>query len=99
VGFKRFKEFLRVAFGPKVSFKDWLAILKASFLVYRSPYSQAMWRERMRKCYNCPIFDKTRKTCRPFEGSVMGCGCYAPYKALVKEHCWGRERFGDNFGW
>ncbi len=99
MGLKRFKEFLRVAFGPKVTLRDWLAILKASFLVYRSPYTQGIWRERMRACYNCPIFDKTRKTCRPFDKSVLGCGCYVPYKALVKNHCWGRERFGKNFGW
>jgi hypothetical protein len=30
----------------------------------------------------------------------MGCGCYAPYLALVKENnCWGKKEFGDNFGW
>ena len=99
MGFKRFREFLRVAFGPKVSWRDYLAILKAAFQITRSVYTQAIWRERMRICYKCPVFDKTRKTCRPFEGSVMGCGCYVPYKALVKSHCWGRDRFGENFGW
>ena len=99
ISFRRFREFLRVAFGPKVLWRDYLAILKSAFTIARSPYSQEMWRARMTICYRCPIFDKARKTCRPFEKSDMGCGCYAPYKALVKDHCWGREKFGDNFGW
>lgn len=99
MGLKRFREFLRVAFGPKVSWRDYLEILKASIQIIRSPYSQSVWRERMRACYNCPIFNKDRKTCRPFPDSVMGCGCYTPYKALVKSQCWGKDRFGDNFGW
>ena len=43
-------------------------------------------------CYRCPMFNKDYKQCE-------GCGCYVPYKALVKDHCWGRENMGDNFGW
>jgi len=99
ISIRRFKEFLRVAFGPKVSVFDYLEILKSAFSIARSPYSQEMWRARMVICYKCPIFDKERKTCRPFPKSAMGCGCYAPYKALVKKHCWGRGKFGENFGW
>jgi len=99
ISWKRFKEFLRVAFGPKVTFRDYIEILKAGIQIARSPYSEEIWRSRMYVCYKCPIFDKARKTCRPYKNSSMGCGCYAPYKALVKDHCWGREHMGDNFGW
>lgn len=99
ISWRRFKEFLRVAFGPKVTWRDYIDILKAGIQISRSPYSEEMWRSRMYICYRCPIFDKARKTCRPFPESEMGCGCYVPYKALVKVHCWGRENMGDNFGW
>lgn len=99
ISWKRFKEFLRVAFGPRVSLLDWAQILKSGVSILRSPYTQEVWRERIRKCYVCPIFDRDRKTCRPFPKSAMGCGCYVPYKALVKKHCWGRDKFGENFGW
>lgn len=99
ISWKRFKEFLRVAFGPKVTFRDYIEILKAGIQIARSPYSEEMWRSRMYICYRCPIFDKARKACRPYKKSSMGCGCYAPYKALVKDHCWGREHMGNNFGW
>ena len=99
ISWRRFKEFLRVAFGPRVTIRDWWQILKATVSIIKSPYSHAVWCERMRICYACPIFDKERKTCRPFVNSSLGCGCYAPYKALVKDQCWGRETYGDNFGW
>lgn len=99
ISWRRFKEFLGIAFGPKVTWRDYLEILKAAFQIARSPYSEEMWKSRMYICYRCPIFDKDRKTCRPFPESEMGCGCYAPYKALVKDHCWGRDNMGENFGW
>ena len=33
ISFKRFKEFLRVAFGPKVSWRDYLEILKSAITI------------------------------------------------------------------
>ena len=99
ISFKRFREFLRVAFGPKVYWRDYLEILKAAFQIVRSPYSEEMWKSRMYICYRCPIFNKGNKTCGRFPNSNLGCGCYVPYKALVKHHCWGRENLGENFGW
>ena len=92
ISWKRFKEFLRVAFGPRVTWRDYLTILKAGITISRSPYSEEMWRARMYICYRCPMFNKDYKKCD-------GCGCYVPYKALATEHCWGRENMGDNFGW
>lgn len=92
ISWRRFKEFLRIAFGPRVTWRDYIEILKASISILRSPYSEEMWRARMYICYRCPMFNKDYKQCE-------GCGCYVPYKALVKDHCWGRENMGDNFGW
>lgn len=99
ISLRRFKEFLRVAFGPRVTFRNYIDILKASVKVLKSPYREEIWRSRMYTCYRCPVFDKSRKICRPYKGSVLGCGCYAPYKALVKDRCWGRQNMGEHFGW
>ena len=99
ISLRRFREWLRVAFGPKVGIRDWIAILKGMISMFRSPTSRSEWVRRTRICYGCPLFDKERKTCRPFPDSDLGCGCYVPYSNLIKERCWGRERFGDNFGW
>jgi len=100
ISWKRFKEFLRVAFGPRVTWRNYLAILKAGLSIARSRTTQEEWRSRIQICYKCPIFNKDLKTCRPFPKSIMGCGCYVPYKALVNRgHCWGRKKMGDNFGW
>lgn len=99
ISWRRFKEFLRVAFGPRVTFRDYIKILKAACKILKSPYTQELWRHRMTVCYRCPIFNKDLKTCRPFPKSAMGCGCYTPYKALVEYHCWGRGKYGEDFGW
>jgi hypothetical protein len=99
ISYRRFNEFLKVAFGPHVSIFHWWAILKAGFSIARSSVTHAEWTRRTRICYACPIFDKARKTCQPHIKSELGCGCYVPYSNLVKKSCWGRERFGENFGW
>lgn len=99
ISVQRFREWMRVAFGPHVGIRDWVSIIKGAFLVLRSGVGHAEWVRRTRICYECPIFDKARKTCRPFLESEMGCGCYVPYSNLVKTQCWGRDKFGENFGW
>ena len=99
ISYRRFREFLKVAFGPDVSFLNWIDIIKASFSLITSNVNYPEWHRRTMICYRCPIFDKARKTCQPHVGSALGCGCYIPYSNLVKKHCWGRERFGENFGW
>jgi len=54
------------------------------------------WRRRMRICQKCWVYDKEYRACRL---GKMGCGCYVPYMALVKDECWIREKYGLAFGW
>ncbi len=54
--------------------------------------SKARWRSRIRRCMACPVYDRPRKACRPYAGSPLGCGCFMPFKALVKDRaCWVRQ--------
>ena len=58
------------------------------------------FRRRMRCCMRCPIYDKVNRRCRPYPGSVLGCGCFMPYAAQLKERCWADENMPDeNIGW
>ena len=99
ISFRRFREWLSVVFGPRVGVRDWVSIIKGIWGVLRSPVERSEWIRRTRICMECPIYDTKRKTCRPFKNSVLGCGCYIPYSNLVKQHCWGRETYGEKFGW
>ena len=99
ISYRRFKEWLVIAFGPGVGFRDWLSIAGGVLSILRSGVDHAEWARRTRICYTCPIFNRKLKTCRPHKGSKLGCGCYVPYSNLVKDHCWGKGHFGQNFGW
>ncbi len=62
------------------------------------------WYDRMKTCLDCPIYDKSLRRCRPFDGSSHGCGCYVPFLALVKKPykagCWAKEHQPDSgLGW
>src|SRR5436190_256887 len=50
------------------------------------------WRPKMRTCPRCVVYDRQLRRCRPFSGSPLGCGCYVPFLALLKPHCWGHAR-------
>jgi hypothetical protein len=56
------------------------------------------WRQKMRVCAKCPVYDPVLKRCRPYTGSVLGCGCYVPFMAVIEGHCWMRRAFGSG-GW
>ena len=90
---RRFKEWLRVAFGPRVKPSDWWTIAKSAFSLIFNRVNGDTWRNRMRACYGCPVFNHDRKICE-------GCGCSAPYSNLLdKPECWGRTEIGEEFGW
>jgi hypothetical protein len=100
ISLKRIREWVRVISGPRVRFRDWKKIIFGLGKLWFLSVDRITWRQRMRACYNCPVFDPQRKTCRPFPESDMGCGCYTPYSNLLEDgECWGRGRFGENFGW
>lgn len=62
--------------------------------------SREEWVERVRWCEErCPIYDKGLKRCRPYDGSKLGCGCYVPYLAWIREPYRGSEGVGSGGCW
>ena len=74
-----------------------MTLLGAAFKI--GSVGRRQWRDRMRACHRCPVFDASTKACRPFLGSDLGCGCFTPWVALVpapysnlqtdRKGCWG----------
>ncbi len=54
--------------------------------------TRATWRFRIRHCWKCPIYNRELKSCRPYPGSKLGCGCFAPLLAMTwkpyPKGCW-----------
>lgn len=79
--------------------------LRAILRALRSgPVPRAVWRQRLRTCWQCPIYNRATRACRRHhEGRPLGCGCYVPWKALTAapypDGCWGREVMGETLGW
>jgi len=62
--------------------------------------SRRQWRDRMRTCAACPIFDRTLHRCRPMDGHPLGCGCWVPALALARGKCWAKIHLPDSgLGW
>lgn len=88
---------------------DWRGRLHMAGSIFRAALrmggvSQAEWERRMTACAACPIFDPSLFRCRPFDGSLHGCGCYAKALAMVKHPypngCWSDEYFPQlEVGW
>lgn len=98
---KRFKQWLILVFGKNIGIKQWYKIFRASLrLLMNDKVSRTTWRHRMRTCTNCPLYDVVQKVCRPPERPDLGCGCYTPYLAIVKENdCWGNKTYDGFPGW
>lgn len=99
----RWREWLEVLAEEqrRLTWRDWLGMawlgLKIPFTVDR-----ALWRQRMRSCGKCPIFDRSLHRCRPFSGSPFGCGCHVIVKAMAPAaKCWARENLPVDsvYGW
>ena len=74
--------------------------LKALLRAKKGTVAPSEWRRRMKVCAKCPIYSKANRRCRPFRGSILGCGCYMPYAAIVKERCWADENIPEEgLGW
>lgn len=97
--------------------REWRAVLREEFregsvlkmirAICTGRVSLRTWRQRMRICARCPIYDRELRRCR---GPVFvpdtpppGCGCYVVFTALTKRPypagCWGRSALGPSFGW
>lgn len=49
------------------------------------------WRNRMRACHGCIVYDRARHSCRDTMGLGTGCGCWMPLKAMFRgPQCWVR---------
>jgi hypothetical protein len=64
-----------------------LTILKTLLAFWR-------WRSRresiqlLRLCFTCPVYNRRLHQCRPWPGSVLGCGCHMPTKIRFGGGCW-----------
>lgn len=83
----RLREWLRVirAEGHTIPITDWFKMAKLSM---HWPTDGALAKGRYSKCRVCPVFDRKLKRCRPYNGSSIGCGCYAPYAIVTGKRCW-----------
>lgn len=100
---REWKVALRLAHG--VVSIPWSKMLLAML----TPVPKRIWRERIRRCRTCPMFDNEHYICcgtfGPFAG--IGCRCYLPFKAFSAEPyvgktatgCYGRALNGGDFGW
>lgn len=82
--------------GVKVS------IVSLARAVLSGPVPADVWRDRMRVCLRCPIYNADLKACRQPNPRGpdyldLGCGCYTPFSALTAVPytkaggCWARE--------
>lgn len=58
---------------------------------HRSPLT---WRQKIRRCQRCPVYDPVMKQCYAIDhetGQTWGCRCYMPVKAALARHGWARE--------
>lgn len=61
--------------------------------------NRRLWRDKMRTCLKCPIFDPSLHRCGP-GGSPLGCRCYTPFLALFKTTCYADEHLPEeHIGW
>lgn len=93
---------------------QWLSVLRLerSTLSLRAiiralasgPVPRAVWRNRLKTCRACPVFNPATRQCRRFlNGNAIGCGCWLPLKALTAapypKGCWGFTVMSGNLGW
>lgn len=103
---KRLSEWRTVLAAKGVKVSTW-ALVRA---VLSGPVPADVWRNRIRVCLRCPVYNRELKTCHNVvpDGRVIGCGCYVPFKALTaapyRLGCWGREvskdfKPAERIGW
>ena len=97
-----------VASGAPWYWRAWafcVAGFKMTRAVLSGPVPREVWRNRMRVCAKCPVYDRLNKACmkRTENGTKLGCGCYSPYSALTAapyfEGCWARAVGVVTEGW
>ena len=76
----------------------WLDMAKK--LVTDRKVDPKLWRQRMRTCQRCVVYDRINRRCATKIGFVdLGCECSMPMKALFdKSTCWARDH-NLPYGW
>lgn len=80
----------------EIGWSAFKVVLRGLLELRRQKVGRAEWFRRMRVCMKCPVYNARLRSCRT---GGMGCGCYVPFSNLVKKNCWGREKYGEWFGW
>jgi hypothetical protein len=86
-----------------------VSIVSLARAVLSGPVPADVWRDRMRVCLRCPVFNRELKAChkRIESGAFhrdLGCRCYTPFLAFTAVPytraggCWARE-IATNEGW
>lgn len=101
---RRIKQWLYALRLAGVTRVPWWGLLLA---ILSGPVPRRVWRERMRTCFQCPLYSKRDGVvlCLSTHPDMMnvGCGCYLAYTAMwANPHppggCYGRSLEPD-LGW
>lgn len=105
LGFKpvRYGEWIRAILDSAGRGGIWRAVVKMGRSIWTGKVDRKTWRERMKICGRCPI--RTGHVCEVVDGErVFGCGCFVPFKALVRAPylggCWAKKHAPESgLGW
>lgn len=87
---------VRDVWAEKPGLHELIYMAEMALHVLIHPVNSKTYHARLLQCRHCPIYNKSRKSCR---NGNKGCGCYLPYKALSpKATCWLCESHGLK-GW
>lgn len=90
---KRFTEWRRVMAQKDIKV-SWLTLARA---LLTGPVPPDVWRDRIRTCLQCELYNPDLKACfkKLADGRSVGCGCYIPFKAFTAnpygDGCWGHS--------
>lgn len=74
-----------------------VSVLSLGRAMLSGPVPPDVWRDRVRTCLRCPVYDRELKACfkELEDGRRTGCGCYTPFKNFTAnpygDGCWGHS--------
>jgi len=101
---KRYRQWLNVLKEESASLTigDWWGLVVLALKgIYHKREKGVGFSSKLRKCQKCVLYDASKKKCRPYEGSDLGCGCYMPFKIALGGGCWADENEikEESVGW
>lgn len=74
-------------------------VFQLLMLGFKLRRNKKLWRNRLRECVRCPLYDRRYKTCGS-PGTDVGCHCFLPMKAALPEaRCWVEETLLEDDQW